>query len=93
MNAERFVIIPPQELPADIRRSLLGAFASRQGADSTDTGEGESGWVTQLESQLTQGQLMIVHDLVTESTEVMTPEQWQGFQRHAAEHSEDDHLY
>lgn len=93
MSADRFVIIPPHELPAEIRHNLLGAFASRQGADSTDTGAGESGWITQLEQQLTQGHLMIVHDLVTESTEVMTPEQWQGFQRHAAEHPEDDHFY
>lgn len=93
MSMERFIIIPPQELPAEIRRSLLGAFASRQGADSTDTGAGESGWVEELEQQLRQQRLLIVHDLVTESTEVMTQEQWQHFQRHAAEHPDDTGAY
>jgi len=86
---DRFIEVPQTMLPADTRRALLEAFVTRQGYDTTDVGEGMAGWVAELEGQLSRGKLLIVHDIGTESTEVMTLEQWQSFGRQLADDEEE----
>ena len=82
--------MPVALVPDDTLARLLGEFVSRQGADSTDTEDGEMGWVAQLKPQLRRGQLVIMHDLHTETTEIMTREQWRDVQRQWAEQQQDD---
>ncbi|ANF57219.1 YheU family protein [Halotalea alkalilenta] len=86
---DRFITVPATMLPEELRRALLGEFATRQGYDSGDTGEGERGWVDELEAQLSRGELLIIHDLLTETTEVMTPEQRRRFIRRFDELDDD----
>jgi uncharacterized protein YheU (UPF0270 family) len=86
---DRFIEVPQTMLPADTRRALLETFVTRQGYDTTDVGEGMAGWVAELEGQLSRGKLLIVHDIGTESTEVMTLEQWQSFGRQLADDEEE----
>lgn len=86
---DRFIEVPSSMLPAETRRALLETFVTRQGYDTTDVGEGMAGWVAELEGQLSRGKLMIVHDIGTESTEVMTLEQWQSFGRQLADDEEE----
>ncbi len=86
---ERFIEVPSRMLPAETRRALLETFVTRQGYDTTDVGEGMAGWVAELEGQLSRGKLLIVHDIGTESTEVMTLEQWQSFGRQLADDEEE----
>lgn len=90
---DRFIEVPFTMLPEDTLARLLGEFVSRQGADSTDTLEGEQGWVEQLRPQLQRGTLMIMHDLQTETSEVLTGEQWRGFQRQLAAQEEDNDVW
>lgn len=90
---DRFIEVPFTMVPDDTLARLLGEFVSRQGADSTDTEEGELGWVAQLKPQLQRGKLVIMHDLQTETTEVMTREQWRDFQRQQAAQAEEDSSY
>ncbi|GAB2779931.1 hypothetical protein GCM10027040_02450 [Halomonas shantousis] len=85
----RFVEIPYRMLPEETLEALLEAFVTRQGYDTTDIGEGMRGWVSQLRRQLERGELLIVHDLQTESTEVMTLPQWRAFGRDIADDEED----
>lgn len=85
----RFVEVPPRMLPADTLQRLLEEFVTRQGYDTADTGEGMSGWIVQLRRQLERGELLIVHDLQTELTEVMTLEQWRAFGRQLADDEEE----
>lgn len=77
----RFVEVPHRMLPPETLDMLLETFVTRQGYDTTDTGEGMRGWVTELRTQLERGELLIVHDLQTETTEVMTRVQWRAFGR------------
>lgn len=87
----RFVMLGYQELPAELRRALLGEFATRQGYDTADTSSaGSEGWVDHLEQQLKSGELTVIHDLDTETTEVMTRQQYHSFVAHI--HSQDDGL-
>lgn len=78
----RFVEVPHGALPDETLAALLEAFVTRQGYDTTDTsGAGMHGWVNQLKTQLVSGELIIIHDLQTESTEVMTQAQWRSFEQ------------
>ncbi|GHC23900.1 YheU family protein [Aidingimonas halophila] len=77
----RFVEVPHTMLPSDTLDALLEAFVTREGYDTTDTGEGMHGWVRTLKRQLERGELLIAHDLQTEMTEVMTLAQWRAFGR------------
>ena len=47
-----------------------------------------SGWVVELKRQLERGELLIAHDLRTETTEVMTLSQWRAFGRDLADDEE-----
>ncbi|GHA98956.1 YheU family protein [Modicisalibacter luteus] len=85
----RFVEIPYRMLPGETLDALLETFVTRQGYDTTDTGEGMRGWVVGLKRQLERGELIIAHDLQTETTEVMTLTQWQAFGRQLADDEED----
>lgn len=77
---ERFVVIPPAQLPDELRQALLGEFATREGYDTADTSEqGASGWVDQLDSRVKRGELLIIHDIETETTEIMSKDKWQQF--------------
>lgn len=79
----RYVVFAYQELPAELRRALLGEFATREGYDTTDTSSaGSAGWVEHLEQQLKRGELVIVHDLRSEASEVMTRQQYLAFAAH-----------
>lgn len=48
-----------------------------------------SGWVGELRRQLERGELIIAHDLRTETTEVMTLAQWRAFGRDLADDEEE----
>ncbi|MFO7649580.1 MULTISPECIES: YheU family protein [Halomonas] len=85
----RFVEIPYRLLPGETLDALLEAFVTRQGYDTTDTGEGMRGWVAELRRQLERDELVIAHDLQTESTEVMTLAQWRAFGRDLADDEEE----
>ncbi|RKR06745.1 hypothetical protein C7446_0740 [Kushneria sinocarnis] len=89
MSEGRFIEVPARMLPADTLERLLAEFVTRQGYDTTDTEEGERGWIDSVRHQLDRGELLIVHDLQTEFTEVMTLEQWQGFGRQLADDEEE----
>jgi uncharacterized protein YheU (UPF0270 family) len=89
VNDGRFVEVPHRMLPAETLDALLEAFVTRQGYDTTDTGEGMRGWVSQLKVQLERGDLLIAHDLRTETTEVMTLAQWRAFGRDLADDEEE----
>ncbi|QOR37605.1 YheU family protein [Billgrantia diversa] len=89
MNDGRFIEVPYRMLPGETLDSLLEAFVTRQGYDTTDTGEGMRGWVAQLKQQLERGELLIAHDLQTETTEVMTLVQWRAFGRDLADDEEE----
>ncbi|MGE4533304.1 YheU family protein [Halomonas sp.] len=89
MNGDRFIEVPHRMLPGETLEALLEAFVTRQGYDTTDTGEGMRGWVAELRRQLEHGELIIAHDLRTESTEVMTLAQWRAFGRDLADDEEE----
>lgn len=75
---QRFVEIPYRLLEAATLDALLEAFVTRQGYDTTSedtTGQ----WVAQLKQQMQKGELVILHDVETESTEVMTQQQAKAF--------------
>lgn len=84
----RFVEIPYRMLPGETLDALLETFVTRQGYDTTDTGEGMRGWVASLKRQLERGELLIIHDLQTEITEVMTLTQWHSFGRQVGDDEE-----
>ncbi|MFC3284433.1 YheU family protein [Litchfieldella rifensis] len=84
----RFIEVPYRMLPGETLEALLEAFVTRQGYDTTDTGEGMRAWVGQLKRQLERGELIIAHDLQTETTEVMTLTQWRAFGRDLADDEE-----
>ncbi|MDW5377309.1 YheU family protein [Halomonas sp. HP20-15] len=86
---ERFIEVPYRMLPGETLDALLETYVTRQGYDTTDTGEGMRGWVAELKRQLERGELLIAHDLQTETTEVMTLAQWRAFGRDLADDEED----
>ena len=85
----RFIEVPARMLPPDTLDALLEAFVTRQGYDTTDTGEGMHGWVVELKKQLERNELIIAHDLELEMTEVMTLAQWRSFGRDIADDEEE----
>ncbi|QTP57759.1 YheU family protein [Billgrantia antri] len=89
MSDGRFIEVPYRMLPAETLDALLETFVTRQGYDTTDTGEGMRGWVGQLKHQLERGELIIAHDLQTETTEVLTLAQWRAFGRDLADDEEE----
>jgi uncharacterized protein YheU (UPF0270 family) len=89
MNDGRFIEVPYRMLPEETLDALLEAFVTRQGYDTTDTGDGMRGWVGQLRRQLERSDLIIAHDLQTETTEVMTLAQWRAFGRDLADDEEE----
>lgn len=88
MSDGRFVEVPYRMLPGETLDALLEGFVTRQGYDTTDTGAGMPGWVAELKRQLERGELIIAHDLQTETTEVMTLAQWRAFGRDLADDEE-----
>mgnify|MGYP001244309715 CR=1 FL=1 len=89
MNDGRFIEVPYRMLPPETLEALLEVFVTRQGYDTTDTGDGMRGWVGELRKQLDRGDLLIAHDLQTETTEVMTLAQWRAFGRDLADDEEE----
>ena len=85
----RFIEVPARMLPPETLNALLEAFVTRQGYDTTDTGEGMAGWVEELKEQLARSELIIAHDLKLEMTEVMTLAQWRSFGRDLADDEEE----
>lgn len=75
---QRFVEIPSSLLEAQTLDALLEVFVTRQGYDTT-TEEGINDWTGDLKSQLGKGELVILHDIETETTEVMTLKQAKNF--------------
>ncbi|GED21114.1 YheU family protein [Halomonas halmophila] len=86
---ERFIEVPYRMLPGETLDALLEAFVTRQGYDTSDTEQGMSGWTAQLKRQLENSELLVVHDLETETTEVMTLAQWRAFGRDLADDEEE----
>lgn len=85
----RFIEIPHRMLPAETLDALLETFVTRQGYDTTDVATDMHDWVRDLKGQLERSELLIVHDLQTESTEVMTLAQWRSFGRELADDEEE----
>lgn len=85
----RFIEVPHRMLPAETRAALLETFVTRQGYDTTDIATDMHDWVRDLEGQLERKELLIVHDLQTETTEVMTLAQWRSFGRDVADDEEE----
>jgi len=85
----RFVEVSHRMLPAETLDALLETFVTRQGYDTTDVATDMHDWVRDLKRQLERGELLIVHDLQTESTEVMTLAQWRSFGRDLADDEEE----
>ncbi|CAO1667231.1 MULTISPECIES: YheU family protein [Salinicola] len=85
----RFIEIPHRMLPAETLDALLETFVTRQGYDTTDVATDMHDWVRDLKRQLERSELLIVHDLQTESTEVMTLAQWRSFGRDLADDEEE----
>ncbi|MDH4574132.1 YheU family protein [Salinicola acroporae] len=85
----RFIEIPHRMLPAETLDALLETFVTRQGYDTTDVATDMHDWVRDLKRQLERSELLIVHDLQTESTEVMTLTQWRSFGRDLADDEEE----
>lgn len=77
---QRFVEIPASLLQAETLGALLEVFVTRQGYDTT-TEEGIHNWTDQVKSQLAKGDLVILHDIETETTEVMTLQQAKSFMK------------
>ncbi|MBE0505272.1 MAG: YheU family protein [Marinospirillum sp.] len=75
---QRFVEIPSSLLEATTLDALLEVFVTRQGYDTTSE-EGIQNWTTQLKQQLQRGELVILHDIETETTEVMVLQQAKSF--------------
>jgi len=75
---QRFVEIPYSLLEAETLAALLEVFVTRQGYDTTSE-EASLHWVEQLRQQLQKGELVILHDVETETTEVMTLQQAKSF--------------
>lgn len=75
---QRFVEIPPSLLEATTLDALLEVFVTRQGYDTTSEA-GIQDWIAQLKQQLQRGELVILHDIETETTEVMTLQQATSF--------------
>lgn len=75
---QRFVEIPASLLEAATLEALLEVFVTRQGYDTTSEDNSEL-WVKQLTSQLHRGELVILHDIETETTEIMTLQQAKVF--------------
>lgn len=75
---QRFVEIPSSLLEATTLDALLEVFVTRQGYDTTSEA-GIQDWTTQLKQQLQRGELVILHDIETETTEVMTLQQATSF--------------
>lgn len=84
----RFLEVPYRMLPGETLNALLEAFVTREGYDTTDTGDGMGGWVVEVKGQLERSELIIAHDLQTETTEVMTLAQWRAFGRDLADDEE-----
>ncbi|MWJ27163.1 YheU family protein [Halomonas sediminis] len=89
----RFIEVPARMLPPETLNALLETFVTRQGYDTTDTGEGMAGWVVELKRQLERNELIIAHDLELEMTEVMTLAQWRAFGRDLADDEEEGEHY
>ena len=85
----RFIEIPHRMLPAETLDALLETFVTRQGYDTTDVATDMHDWVRDLKRQLERSELLIVHDLQTKSTEVMTLAQWRSFGRDLADDEEE----
>ncbi|WP_114418719.1 YheU family protein [Marinospirillum perlucidum] len=68
---QRFVEIPPSLLEKTTLEALLETFVTRQGYDTTSEASTLQ-WVEELQQQLGRGELVILHDVETETTEVMT---------------------
>lgn len=75
---QRFVEIPPSLLQADTLDALLEVFVTRQGYDTTSEDNIQQ-WTAGLKQQLQKGELVILHDIETETTEVMTLQQARSF--------------
>jgi uncharacterized protein len=75
---QRFVEIPHSLLEAATLDALLEVFVTRQGYDTTSEAAIQD-WTAQLKQQLQCGELMILHDIETETTELMTSQQARRF--------------
>ncbi|ODC04123.1 hypothetical protein BFW38_11900 [Terasakiispira papahanaumokuakeensis] len=79
---QRFVAIADSLLAPETLAALLEAFVTRQGYDTADTSDaGIQGWVEEVKAQLKRGDLMIIHDIETESTEILPRDQAEAWLR------------
>jgi len=68
------MIIPYQQLSADALQSLLESHITQQGMDQFDTRYSLAEKTTQLRNHLESGDVVIVFDVITESSNILTKE-------------------
>ena len=85
----RFIEVPYRMLPGETLDALLEAFVTRQGYDTTDTGEGMRGWVAGLNGRLERGELLIAPALQTETPEGVKLARGRAFGRDLADDEEE----
>jgi uncharacterized protein YheU (UPF0270 family) len=64
--------IPPQCLPRDVLQRVVEEFVSREGTDYGERGYSLEEKVQQVLRQLQDGEIMIVFDPQTESTNIVS---------------------
>lgn len=69
---ERFVEVPPEELPSEVLRALLEEFVTRDGTDYGASERGLDEKVADVERQLARGEVRIVFDVEEETVNVVT---------------------
>ncbi len=73
------MIIPIDRLDADVLNALIEEFITREGTDYGDQEVELSDKVKQLHRQLVAGETVIVFDAATESTTLMTQQQYMEY--------------
>lgn len=70
-NEDNRVEIPYRQLDPTILRKLIEEFVTRDGADWDESGCALEDKVNQVTAQLANGRIIIVHDLSSESTNLL----------------------
>lgn len=72
INDNNMVEIPYRQLDDEILRALIEEFVTRDGADWDQRGCSLEDKVEQVMAQLVDGRIRIVHDLSSESTNLLS---------------------
>lgn len=82
------MLIPYQELATETLNALLEAFVNREGTDYGEHEQTLAQKVTQVKSQLSAQQLLIVYDEASESVNILSKADYQQGLQEFKQHSE-----